>query len=1093
MKSILFLYLIIVGSFDYDSLPLFRPQHTTESIIYSNKSGQPIPILISSRTTHMLRWSYFSSNTNALNHSLTGNRRRLGYKLAFWNCRKGLIGNSEQDTPKLVDIKKFIEKHRPHVFGIIEANLHSTESRLQRKTTVSLKQIEEKLKIDGYKIELPDTWSSFGQARIIVYVHEELNYKRKPMEQTYSDLPNVTLEIGLGRERKSIVNVFYREWTGGVNGESSQDSQVRRWARQISYWKSLNSQNRDFVALGDANLCATKWNEADYDASRKQLSDMVQEHLLEESSHQIVEGYTRSELVRNSVTRSTIDHVYTNCATKCEKPKIEAAGDSDHLAVLFTKYTKELIYRPHTVLKRSYKFFDTALFLQDIFKSNLDDKITGAKDIETAAKMFQDIFGEILDKHAPVKIFQTRKNYLPYLSEDTKRLMEERDALKEEATKTGDEILMKEYKLRRNWIKNSLAKEEANYYEEKLSEEKITTKKAWKIVYDMLGQVSSKSPSKIKFEDKIISNPKALANAFNRIFKEKVSKLRTTTVNAPKIDPVDRLKAWLKDKALPRFELKKIDLNKLRSIMKKLKPSRSHGTDFIDSNSIKLAFPLIEKAILHLVNLSISSKQFAQLWKTQLVLPLHKKNDTMDGNNYRPVSHIIELGKIIEYVVHEQVYSHFKSHQLFHGNHHGFLGNRSTATALIQLFDILLTAAENSELSAALLLDLSAAFDIVDHKIFLQKLTTYNFSEDSVEWFDSYLSGRYQTVQVESKFSAPEPLAEHGVPQGSILGPLIFIIFNNDFAASAEEGESILYADDDTEVVHDKDPEKLKEKIQREADRSTDWVADNRMVCAGNKTKLMIIGTAQLRNSRFKNQNMKINVCGSDIEDTKSEKLLGLVIDNKLSWKETLYGEKWRSDGNAKGLIPQLSQRAGLLSKIVHLMPPHRFKLFCNGIFYSKLLYCLQVFGNVWGIANYDVSIRRFSSFTKDDNRKLQILQNKVLRLKTGLPRETPTTVLLQASNDLSVQQLTAYTSLLTAQKSIFHQEPAYLAEHLTLRSNSINQAHTRLTVTRGGFFYRTAAIFNSLPDDLRCPMEPKVFKAKIKPWVKKNIPIKPG
>ena len=92
-----------------------------------------------------------------------------------------------------------------------------------------------------------------------------------------------------------------------------------------------------------------------------------------------------------------------------------------------------------------------------------------------------------------------------------------------------------------------------------------------------------------------------------------MNKLRTTTSNTPKIEPVDRLKSWLRDKPLPRFELKPIDLNKLRKIMKKLKPSRSHGTDFIDSSSIKLAFPLIEESVLHLVNLSISSKKFAEL------------------------------------------------------------------------------------------------------------------------------------------------------------------------------------------------------------------------------------------------------------------------------------------------------------------------------------------------------------------------------------------------------------------------------------------------------------------------------------------------
>ena len=130
----------------------------------------------------------------------------------------------------------------------------------------------------------------------------------------------------------------------------------------------------------------------------------------------------------------------------------------------------------------------------------------------------------------------------------------------------------------------------------------------------------------------------------------------------------------------------------------------------------------------------------------------------------------------MEYVVHEQVYNHFVQHGLFHGNHHGFLGNHSTASALIQLYDMWLSASENKELSAALLLDLSAAFDIVDHDIFLKKLKSYNFSENSILWFKSYLEDRIQVVQVETKFSDPEPLEEHAVPQGSILGPLIFLI-----------------------------------------------------------------------------------------------------------------------------------------------------------------------------------------------------------------------------------------------------------------------------------------------------------------------------
>ena len=271
--------------------------------------------------------------------------------------------------------------------------------------------------------------------------------------------------------------------------------------------------------------------------------------------------------------------------------------------------------------------------------------------------------------------------------------------------------------------------------------------------------------------------------------------------------------------------------------MKKLKASRSHGLDFIDSSSLKLAFPLIEDSILHLVNLSISSSSYSKNWKFQLVLPLHKKNDPMDGSNFRPVAHIIEIGKIVEYAIHDQVYNHFIDNGLFHGNHHGFLRNHSTASALIQLYDMWLSASENKELSAALLLDLSAAFDIVDHEILLNKLKAYNFSEDSIQWFKSYLEERVQVIQVETKFSDPEALGNYAVPQGSILGPLIFLIFNNDFPASSEEGDSVLYADDDTDNVHDKNVTELRAKIQREADRSTEWVADNRMVCSGAKTK----------------------------------------------------------------------------------------------------------------------------------------------------------------------------------------------------------------------------------------------------------------
>ena len=263
----------------------------------------------------------------------------------------------------------------------------------------------------------------------------------------------------------------------------------------------------------------------------------------------------------------------------------------------------------------------------------------------------------------------------------------------------------------------------------------------------------------------------------------------------------------------------------------------------------------------------------------------------------------------------------------------------------------------------------------------------------SANWFKSYLEDRTQVVVVESKFSDPKEVGNQGVPQGSLLGPILFIIFYNDFPDVREEGSSVIYADDDTDNVSDKNLQNLQAKIQREANLSTAWVKDNKLVCSGSKTKLLIVGTKELRNSKNRDMLIEINVDGHEVRESKSERLLGVIVNNVMTWEHHLYG-----DDDHKGLIDKLSARAKMIWKLSKMMPKERLKVITEGIFFSILNYCIEIYGNVWGLATYDDENRNSIAFTKDDNMKLQIIVNKVLRATTGLGRDAPIAQLLKQS-----------------------------------------------------------------------------------------------
>ena len=274
------------------------------------------------------------------------------------------------------------------------------------------------------------------------------------------------------------------------------------------------------------------------------------------------------------------------------------------------------------------------------------------------------------------------------------------------------------------------------------------------------------------------------------------------------------------------------------------------------------------------------------------------------------------------------------------------------------------------------------------------------------------------------------------------------------------------------------------------------------MLCSGGKTmtKLLVVSTKVLRNRKMEGRSISVTVGNNIVHESSEEKLLGIIMSNNLSWNAYLYGCE-----NVVGLIPKLSQRIGMLSKLNKFMSRQQFKMTCDGMFTSTLLYCLPLYVNTWGVPSLDDTVRHSSAFTKEDCRRLQVLQNKVLNCQTQkYHHRTSTKSLLEETSCLSVHQLGAYHTLVTTARILLSEKPEYFVNRFNIKNSNAEtivaarqvkktNISCNLSISRSGFLYRAEKLWNCLPTKLRCETKITVLKAKLRNWVQGFITVKPS
>ena len=640
----------------------------------------------------------------------------------------------------------------------------------------------------------------------------------------------------------------------------------------LSTLSKLNINNSDCYIIGDFNI--------DLLACESQYTETYTDIMLDSNFYPLINKPTRVTTTRCS----GIDHIWTNITGARIQSAILTHKIADHLPIMQVSNIGEPLLK---IENKGWAITTKNLqsFCRNLENSDFSEVCTLADPNDSFETFMNKVNQQMLQCFKNEKPKKT-KFRCEWYNKELPALSRKKDQLHKRflAKQTPDS--KQKYQKIKNFYFHLITIKKKAFMQKKFHLHKSDIKRTWQTMNNSLGRAPKASGStSLEVDGNLVSDPIELADAFNEHFATVAEKLvrKLPNSNAKITDYLTSSNSSsIFMTPTSQFEIKKI----ISAFASKL----SAGLDEIPMIIMKYFPDNAIHALSYIFNQSLSLGKFIEAFKTAKIVPVFKNGSRKKVANYRPISLLSSFSKILEKIKYKRLHSFITHTNNFSSQQFGFRQNHSTTHATTLFINNIVDAFEKRQSVLGIFLDLSKAFDTIDHDPLLLKLIHYDVRGVSLEWFKSYLTGRKQKVECAGKLSSNSRASS--VPHGSILGPLLFLIYVNDFQNCVKFSSNVSFADDTNVFLSGRNIQSVYDQGNKKLSNIDNWVLANKLTVNVKKTKCILFKTCNPCKSRKATQTSELKLRNEVIARVSSIRFLGVTIHENLTWKHHMYAVK---------------------------------------------------------------------------------------------------------------------------------------------------------------------------------------------------------